>query len=251
MWVFIPLTSHGMSGHSKWSTIKRQKAVTDARRSAVFTKFGRLISVAARQGGDDPATNFRLRLAIDKAREANMPNDNIHRAIQAGLGSGQGDHVKEVMYEGFGPGGVAVIVQAVTDNPNRTSAEVRSLYSRHGGTMGGQNSVGWMFVSKGVIRIPLAAVTGGRDQFQLDVIDAGAEDVRDEDDQMVIATVPENLHQMKEWLTQRGMKTGAAEVELVPTTTISLDQAAREKLYALLTALDELDDVTTVLSNDV
>lgn len=239
-----------MSGHSKWSTIKRQKAVTDARRSAVFTKLGRLISVAARAGGADPVMNFRLRLAIDKARAANMPNHNIERAIEAGAGSGKEGQTKEVVYEGFGPGQVAIMVQAITDNSNRTSAEVRSVFTKHGGSMGGQNSVGWMFAPKGVARISSSALAGkSTDEFELAMIDQGADDVRHEDDTLVVTTPPEKLSPLQEYL--RGQNISAeAEVELVPTTTVEVDERTQEKVYELLGALDELDDVTSVVSND-
>lgn len=240
-----------MSGHSKWSTIKRQKAVTDARRSAVFTKYGRLITVAARLGGSDPSMNFRLRLAIDKARAANMPNNNIERAIQAGAGAGKEGQTKEVMYEGFGPGQVAIMVQAITDNSNRTAADVRTVFSKHGGSMGGQNSVGWMFASKGVLRIPLSGLKDlSDDDLSLSLIDRGAEDVQRESDHLVITTSPDQLHSIQEWLTANHL-TAEAEVELVPSTTVSVDPSVREKLYELLSALDELDDVTSVSSNDV
>ncbi len=240
-----------MSGHSKWSTIKRQKAVTDARRSAVFTKYGRLISVAARQGGADPATNFRLRLAIDKAKAANLPNSNIDRAIQAGSGAGNEGQSKDVVYEGFGPGGAAVMVEAITDNPNRTASEVRQTFTKHGGSMGGQNSVGWMFTSKGVITLPTLSVTADRDQFQLDAIDAGAEDVRMDDDHITIIAAPDHVQAMKDWLSDRKLDQATVELTLVPTSTTTLSPADQDKHYGLMSALDDLDDVTNVISNDV
>lgn len=240
-----------MSGHSKWSTIKRQKAVTDARRSTVFTKYGRLISVAARQGGPDPVMNFRLRLAIDKAKSVNMPNDNIERAIKAGAGENKEGQTKEVLYEGFGPGQVAIMVQAITDNSNRTAAEVRGVFTKHGGSMGGHNSVGWMFSPKGVIRVPPASLSGQpKEELELGLIDAGAEDVREDDQGVVIVTAPEHLHVLQDWLGAKGLAGLEAEVELVPGTTVTPDQAAQPKLYGLLEALDELDDVTNIYSND-
>ncbi len=188
-----------MSGHSKWSTIKRQKAVTDSRRAAVFTKLGRLIAVAARAGGGDPVMNFRLRLAIDKARAANVPNDNIERAVKAGSGEEKEGQTKEIVYEGFGPGGVAVIVNALTDNPNRTASEVRTAFAKHGGSLGGQNSVAWMFRLRGVLAIPKDALPGAdREALELSVIDAGADDVREEGDVLVIECPPDRLPALRQ-----------------------------------------------------
>ncbi len=235
-----------MSGHSKWSTIKRQKSVTDARRSVVFTKYARLISVAARLGGADPASNFRLRLAIDKAKAANLPNENIERAIRAGSGEGKEGQSKEMLYEGFGPGGVAILVQAITDNPNRTAAEVRSLLTKHGGSMGSHNSVGWMFTSKGVIRLPSAI----SEELELGVIDAGAEDVRQEDGASIIMSSVDALESVKNWLADRGLASSEAEVELLPTTMVAVEEDVRLKLNDLLGALDELDDVTNIFTNE-
>lgn len=240
-----------MSGHSKWSTIKRQKAVTDSKRSAAFTKLARLITVAARLGGGDPGMNFRLRLAIDKAKSANVPNDNIDRAIKTGTGEGKDTQTKEVLYEGFAPGGVAVMVEAITDNSNRTAAEVRGVFSKHGGSMGSQNSVGWMFQRSGVARVTLANVSHDqREQLELTLIDAGATDVRDEDDQVIAVTTPETLMRVRQAFTSAQLE-AEADIEFLPTTTVSIDAATRDKVYTLLEALDELDDVTHVYSNDV
>lgn len=237
-----------MSGHSKWSTIKRQKAVTDSKRSAAFTKLARLITVAARIGGGDPDMNFRLRLAIDKAKAANVPNDNIERAIKSGTGEGKDTQTKDVLYEGFGPGGVAIMVEAITDNSNRTAAEVRGVFSKHGGSMGGQNSVGWMFERSGVAQIPLPAPQS-REALELELIDAGATDVRDDSGQLVITCAPELLMSIRQLLAKSGF-TAEADTEFLPTTTVTVDAATRENLYNLLGALDDLDDVTHVYSND-
>lgn len=240
-----------MSGHSKWSTIKRQKAVTDSRRSAVFTKLGRLITVAARAGGGDPAMNFRLRLAIDTAKSANVPNENIARAIKAGTGTGKEGLSKELTYEGFGPGGVAVIVNAVTDNANRTAAEIRSLFNQHGGSLGGQNSVAWMFQLRGVLRLPTDQLTADRRQIlALTAIDAGAEDVRDEDDRVVIVTSPESLPGLQSALATMKLSSLEAVVELVPTTTATVPEESVGQLHQLFEALEELPDVTSIASNE-
>jgi YebC/PmpR family DNA-binding regulatory protein len=238
-----------MSGHSKWSTIKRQKAVTDSRRSAVFTKLARQITISARLGGGDPTMNFRLRLAIDKAKAANVPNDNIERAIKSGTGEGKEGQTKEVLYEGFGPGGTAILVEAITDNPNRTAAEVRSTFSKHGGTMGAQHSVGWMFQLRGVTRVELKSIQSSREALELSCIDAGAEDVREDDEHIIVLSPPERLPDIGAAL---GTQTNAAEsdVEYVPTTTVTLTDADQEALHALLEALDALDDVTRVTTNE-
>lgn len=240
-----------MSGHSKWSTIKRQKGITDSKRSAVFTKLARLISVAARSGGGDPDTNFKLRLAIDKAKASNVPNDNIDRAIKAGTGVGDTGQTKEVVYEGFGPGGAAIMIEAVTDNSNRTATEVRGLFTKHSAKLGSLHSVSWMFARRGVVRLPTASMTGEqRQEIELSLIDAGAEDVREEADQLVVIAPTERLHQVQAAVKKSGL-TGQADMEFIPTTTVTLDAVVRQKLYALLEALDELDDVTHVTGNDV
>jgi YebC/PmpR family DNA-binding regulatory protein len=239
-----------MSGHSKWSTIKRQKAVTDAKRSAAFTKLGRQITVAARLGGGDPLMNFRLRLAIDKAKAGNMPNDNIDRAIKAGTGEGKDSQTKDVLYEGFGPGGVAIMVEAITDNPNRSAAEVRTTFTKHGGSMGGQNSVGWMFTRSGVIRLPKSSVSDDQvEALELLAIDAGATDVSVDGDELVIITPVEQLRTIHETVAATA-PAAEADVEFVPTTTTAIDPATQEKLHALLGSLDDLDDVTRVTSNE-
>ncbi|MEK7637283.1 MAG: YebC/PmpR family DNA-binding transcriptional regulator [Patescibacteria group bacterium] len=239
-----------MSGHSKWSTIKRQKGVTDSRRSAVFTKLGRLITVAARLGGSDPAMNFRLRLAIDKAKSANLPNDNIERAVKSGTGADKDTQTKDVLYEGFGPGGAAILVEAVTDNGNRTAAEVRRVFVKYGGSLGAQHSVGWMFARRGVMRVPLASVPPARRQeLELALIDAGAEDVGEADAQLVITAAPDRLARVSRAVADRRFS-AEIDVEYVPTTITTIAGAAQTKLYDLLEALDELDDVTRITCNE-
>lgn len=240
-----------MSGHSKWSTIKRQKGVADSKRSAAFSKLGRLITIAARTGGKDPAMNFRLRLAIDKARDVNMPNANIERAVAAGAGEGKGEISKEALYEGFGPGGVAVMVEAITDNPNRTSAEIRMLFSKAGGSLGAQNSVGWMFTLHGVVRISTSTIPAEqRDVLFLEVVDAGADDVREDGEEILFLTTPEKLQAVKTWLEGRGLPIANAQLEFIPTTTVAVPPENQPQLYALLEELDNHPDVTAIFSND-
>lgn len=238
-----------MSGHSKWSTIKRQKGVADAKRSALFSKLARQISLAAR-AGKDPEANFKLRLAIDRARAANLPNTNIERAVKAGSGELAGSDLKELTYEGYGPGNVAVLVQALTDNPNRTAPEIRSLFSAHGGSLGAANSVAWMFQSRGVFRLPLNTLDPEREARELALIDAGADDVIENQDELIVYTPPEKFATVRAWLSDQHISPTAADLELVPQTTVTVDQTVQSQLYALLEALDAHDDVTAVYTNE-
>lgn len=240
-----------MSGHSKWSTIKRQKAVTDSRRASLFTKLGRLISVATRAGGNDPTMNFRLRLAIDKARAANMPNDNVERAIKAGTGEGRSDLTKEVVYEGFGPGHVAVIIQAVTDNTNRTAGEIRAVFQKFGGQLGPQNSISWMFGLMAVARVPQTSVSQlDRDRFQLAIIDAGADDIQSDDDRLVIKAKSDQLGSLRTALDAQGVAGYELDLEYVPQTTVVIDEISRRQLFSFFDGLEDLSDVTNFFSND-
>lgn len=239
-----------MSGHSKWSTIKRQKAVTDAKRAKVFTKLARLITIAARQGGD-PAMNFRLRLAIDQARSANVPNDNIERAIKAGTGVGRGGQAKEVIYEGYGPGGVAILVEAVTANPNRTAAEVRSVFSKHDGRLGAQHSVSWMFVRRGVTTVELNSLSPAqREKLELALIDLGLDDLREDGQRLTILSTPEQLPAVRQVLQTAQVNVESAGLELVPTTSVMIEPPLADRLYMLLEDLEELDEVTQVYCNE-
>ena len=241
-----------MSGHSKWKTIKRQKGVTDAKRSQVFTKFGHEISVAARQGGPDPESNPRLRLAIDRAREQNMPKDNIERAIKRATGEGAEATIEEVVYEGYGPGGIAILVHALTDNRNRTVSEVRNAFARAGGNMGEAGSVSWLFDTRGVISID---VTRGEtigldpDEIALRAIDSGADDVQVDDGTVEIYTKPEALDAIRRALSESGVPVASAEISQVPKSTITLDARQAEQTLRLLDSLDSLDDVQRVASN--
>jgi YebC/PmpR family DNA-binding regulatory protein len=236
-----------MAGHSKWKQIKRQKAVVDQRRGAQFTKLGREITMAAKQGGGDPAGNARLRLAILKAKEGNMPADIVERAIAKAVGGLDASQLDEVLYEGYGPGGTAVMVEAVTDNRNRTVAEIRNAFGKGGGSMGESGSVGWMFATRGVITL---SVDGGdADEIELQAIEAGADDILLEEDQLSVYTKPEDLETVNQALVDAGYKPSSAEVARVPSTTVSLDQKDGLQTLKLLDRLEDLDDVQRVFSN--
>lgn len=236
-----------MSGHSKWSTIKRQKAITDNRRSAVFTKHAKLITVAARIGGADTDTNFRLRLAIQKAREANMPNDNIERAIQKGAGSSGDTQLESVMYEGYGPHGSALIIEGVTDNKNRTTGELRNILSKAGGSLASTNSVAWQFTQKGVARISSDALAGrNSDEIQLAIVDAGADDVIEEPEGWTILCPREQFAKVLAAINHLKMPVASQGLEYIPNATVDpVDRAATEKLIETLEDHDDIENVYT------
>jgi YebC/PmpR family DNA-binding regulatory protein len=236
-----------MAGHSKWKQIKHYKAAADAKRGAQFTKLIREITVAAKAGGGDPGGNPRLRTAIENARAASMPKDNIERAIKKGTGELEGVQYSEVMYEGYGPGGVALIIQAVTDNPTRTVAEIRHKLSRGGGNLGATNSVAWMFDRRGQIYVDAAE----RDEDTLleVALDAGAEDVRREDDQFVVSTDPGAVHTVRSAIEAKGVPVAESDVSWVPKTTVRVEGKTAESLVKLLEELEELDDVQKVDAN--
>jgi YebC/PmpR family DNA-binding regulatory protein len=239
-----------MSGHSKWSTIKRKKGAADAKRGQLFTKLTREITVAAKEGGGDPDSNFRLRLAVQRARSENMPLDNIQRAIQKGTGGGSdGAQYEEITYEGYGPNGVALLVQALTDNRNRTVAEVRSMFTKSGGSLGEAGSVGWMFEPRGLIMIE---PKNGEDpdEITMTAIDAGADDVSvEEDGQVEVITSFEDLKHVQETLSGQGLNITSAETTMIPKTTMALDDKAIEQALRLVERLEDLDDVQTVYTN--
>jgi YebC/PmpR family DNA-binding regulatory protein len=237
-----------MSGHSKWSTIKRQKGVTDAKRSAVFTKVAREISVAARQGGGDPDANYRLRLAIEKARSVNMPADNIKRTIDKATGGGEAEQFEEIVYEGYGPGGVAVLVEAATDNRNRTAAEVRSIFTKAGGQLAGSGAVAWQFEPRGLIAVSRAGSVDA-DEVELAAIDAGAEDVESDDETIEIYTAPADLEAVRKALEGAGMAVDSAENTMVAKQTVELDSTRARQALRLVELLEELDDVQRVTAN--
>ena len=237
-----------MSGHSKWSSIKHQKGAKDVQRGALFTKLAREITVAVRAGGGgDPEANYRLRLAVQKARTNNMPNDNIERSIKKALGEDDNTTYDDVLYEGFGPGGAAILVQALTDNRNRTVSEVRSVFAKYGGNMGESGSVGWMFANRGVITIN----TDGKDpdEVALMAIDAGAADVEDSDGVLEAYTEPQDLKAVEDAVRAQGLGVDEASLRYVASTPMELDQQQTVQALRLIEKLEELDDVQQVFSN--
>jgi YebC/PmpR family DNA-binding regulatory protein len=235
-----------MSGHSKWASIKHKKAITDARRGQAYTKLANLIALAAKQGGGDPEMNFRLRLAVAKAKAANMPTANIERAIKKGLGEGDGAAVEEIMYEGYGPGGVAIMVEVATDNRNRTAAEVRSAFSKHGGRLGESGSVAYQFVQRGVI----ALKADDPDSVALMAIEAGAEDLEQDNSSVTIYTIPTDLDRVRSQLSEAGLDVESAELSWVPKTIMTVsDPKTAQTIMRLMDALDDLDDVTGTAAN--
>ena len=237
-----------MSGHSKWSTIKRAKGVTDAKRSAVFTKVAREISVAARQGGGDPDANYRLRLAIEKARSVNMPADNIKRTIDKATGGGDAEQFEEIVYEGYGPGGIAILVEAQTDNRNRTAAEVRSIFVKAGGQLAGSGAVAWQFEPRGFIEVPRRGVDV--DEVTLAAIDAGAEDIESDGEEMIaIYTSPHDLEAVRKRLEAGGVPVESAESTMVAKQTVELDSSKARQALRLVELLEDLEDVSRVTAN--
>jgi YebC/PmpR family DNA-binding regulatory protein len=236
-----------MSGHSHWARIKHKKAVTDARRGKHFSKVARIIIVAARRGGGDPNMNLSLRYAIDKARSINMTNDAIDRAIKRGTGEGGGANYEEVVYEGYGPAGVAVYCEALTDNRNRTVGEVRKIFEMSGGSLGGPNSVGWMFHKKGIIAIPAEGTT--EDALIEMALEAGAEDVTSTPDGFEVTCAPTAFDAVKKALTDRGLNITSAEISMIPQNTVKLESEAAGKVMRLIENLEENDDVQNVYAN--
>lgn len=236
-----------MSGHSKWSTIKRKKAKEDQKRGNIFSRLAREIIVAARQGGGDPSANTRLKVAIQAAKAANMPADNIARAIKRGTGEVEGAQLEEVTYEAYGPGGVAMCVEVMTDNKNRTTPEVRHILDRHGGSMAEAGAVTWMFDRKGMVIVDKDRAT--EEQIMEAVLDAGAEDIRESDDVFEVYCPPGRLADVTDALGAAGVEFASAEVSLVPKTVIPLEGKNAAKFVKLLEALEAHDDVQTVFAN--
>ena len=233
-----------MAGHSKWATIKRQKGANDAKRGALFTKLGNGIAVAARNGAD-PDMNFALRLAIDRAKAANMPQANIQRSIDRGSGKLGGDQIQEVTYEGYGPGGVAILVECATDNVNRTLPQVRTAFTKHGGSLAEKGSVAFQFDRRGVIR-----VVGTGDDMLMQALEAGAQDVQEEGEESVVYTDPKELAKVRDGLKEAGLKIEDAELTFVPNNTVEInDKDKAGKIMRLMDALDDLDDVTATHVN--
>lgn len=244
-----------MSRHSHWAKIKRSKGAEDAKRGAAFTKLSRAITIAAREKGADPVMNFKLRLTIDAARAANMPKDTIERAIARATGGSEGSELAEVTYEAIGPGGVVLMIDAVTDNKNRTSGNLKALLSKHGGSLAGVGAVKWQFEEKGVVRLPLdgkGMVGVLRDDFELELIDHGASDVREEDGGLTIHTAPGDYERMNEFLASKNISAEYSAIEWVPKNTIAVDDpAVRVSLDALYEALDADDDVANYATNEI
>jgi YebC/PmpR family DNA-binding regulatory protein len=236
-----------MSGHSKWSTIKHKKAATDAKRGQQFSKIAREITVAAQRGGD-PTANPTLRMLIQKARAVNMPSDNVDRAIKKGTGELAGDRIEEISYEGFAPGGVQVVIEAMSDNRNRTTAEVKHLFTRNGGSLGGGGGVSRVFIRKGVITVPAASVD--EDKLPELALEAGAEDMTREGDNFEITTDPAGLVEVSEALAKNGVKVESSEISRIPQTTVPVTEKTKAaSILRFVEALEELEDVQNVYAN--
>ncbi|NPV52052.1 MAG: YebC/PmpR family DNA-binding transcriptional regulator [Firmicutes bacterium] len=239
-----------MSGHSKWANIKHKKAKADAMRGRVFTRVAREIIVAARQGGGDPEANFRLRMAIQKARDVNMPNESIVRAIKRGTGEGgEGSNYEELTYEGYGPGGVAVLLDVMTDNKNRTASDIRYIFSKHGGNLGEAGCVAWMFEKRGLITMNRSDTSLSEDDLMNYAVEAGAEDFKADEETVEIITNYEDLESVREFLASKGLKLATAEVTMVPKTTIPVSGKEARQVLELVESLEDHDDVQQVYAN--
>ena len=236
-----------MSGHSKWSTIKRKKGAADAKRGKIFTKLIREIATAARMGGGDVDANPRLRLAVEKARSANMPKDNIERGIKKGTGAGEGEAYEEVVYEGYGPGGTAILIEALTDNKNRTVGEVRHALTKHGGNLGASGCVAYLFEKKGLLSFESEGIDS--DALLEEALEAGADDVVESDGLLEVVTSPGSFEAVKASLTEAGFEAQLAEITMQPATTVALEGKEAESMLRVADALDDLDDVQAVHAN--
>lgn len=238
-----------MSGHSKWANIKRRKGKQDAVRGKIFTKIGKEIFAAARAGGGEPENNLRLRNALDKAKEANMPQDTIARTIKKATGELDGVNYEEIVYEGYGPAGVAVLINILTDNRNRTAAEIRHIFSKHGGNLGETGCVAWMFEQKGVITFEKEGLGKSADDIMLLALDAGADDIKEDADVIEVVTDPSQFEGVKAALEAAGLKATEAEITMVPQTTVQLTGKDAEKMLKMMDLLEEHDDVQDVFAN--
>jgi YebC/PmpR family DNA-binding regulatory protein len=236
-----------MSGHSKWHSIKHKKGATDAKRGKLFTKFIKEITVAARTGGGDADANARLRKAILDAKSGNMPNDTIDRAIRRGTGAEEGVNYEEITYEGYGPGGVALLIESVTDNRNRTVAEIRHMFSKNGGNLGEAGSVGWLFEKKGYIVVDKAAKP--EDELFEIAIEAGADDLREDGDNFEIITSPENFEAVQTAIKTAGIEPQMAEISMVPQTYVKLEGSSAQQMLRLMETIEDHDDVQKVYAN--
>lgn len=240
----------GVSGHSKWANIRHKKAKVDATRGKIFTKVAREIIVAARQGGGDPEANFRLRMAIQKARSVNMPNDSIMRAIKRGIGeSGEANAYEELTYEGYGPGGVALLLEVMTDNKNRAASDIRYLFSKHGGSLGEAGCVAWMFERRGLLAVDKERLGMSEDDLMALAVEAGAEDFKVEDGSVEITTAYEDFEHVREFLESKGVEFTVAELSMIPKTTVEVTGKTAQQVLALIEDLEELDDVQEVYAN--
>ena len=235
-----------MAGHSKWANIKHRKEAQDNKKGKIFTKIARELTVAAKIGGGDPTANSRLRLALDKARAANMPKDNVERAIKKGTGEGNDQVFEDIMYEGYAPGGVGILVKTLTDNRNRTIMEVRTVITKRGGSMAEAGAVSWQF-DKGIIEVPIAACT--EDEIMDYALEAGAEDVVTDGDVYAITTAPADFEAVKNKLAENGIEPEFAEIAMKPRMTVDVEGDAAKKIIALVEALEDLDDVQEVYGN--
>ncbi len=236
-----------MAGHSKWANIKHRKEAQDNKKGKVFTKIARELTVAAKIGGGDPTSNSRLRLALDKARAANMPKDNVERAIKKGTGEGNDQIFEDIMYEGYASGGIGILIKALTDNRNRSNMEIRTVVTKRGGSMAEPGAVSWQFDNKGVIEVPVNACS--EDEIMEYALESGAEDVVTEGDIYVITTAPSDFEAVKNSLETKNISIEYAEVTMKPRTTIDVDKEAAKKIIALVEALEDLDDVQEVYGN--
>ncbi len=239
-----------MSGHSKWSKVKQKKGAIDAKRSANFTKLSKAITIAARDGGGDPDMNFKLRMAIDRGRAGNLPKDKIEKAILRGTGEGDTGLIEEAVYEAYGPGGVGMLIECLTDNKNRTVAEVKHTVGKYNGSMAGPGSVMWMFDRKGVVRVDDASKVPDRDTLELTLIDAGAEDIKDEDGSIVVVTDISDLQKVTEAMSLLEIKPDSAELEYLPKEPVDVEDNVADSVLKLCEALDENDDVNNIYTNE-
>ncbi|MBI4652914.1 YebC/PmpR family DNA-binding transcriptional regulator [Candidatus Kuenenbacteria bacterium] len=240
-----------MSGHSKWATTKRQKGITDLKRGALFTKLGNIISIASREGGEDSESNFKLRLAIEKAKQANMPKENIERAVKRGVGKLEGSKIEEIIYEAFGPDGIPLIIEVLTDNKNRAVSNIKSILNKHGGSLSGPNSVLWKFKKCGVIRVNKVELSNGvnLEEFELKLMDLQIEDMEEEDEELVIYTKLEDFQKVKEELEQQKIKIDYAEIEWInkeKNNLTNVTEKTKEKMEKIFEELDDEIDVSNV-----
>lgn len=251
---YLLLILQRMSGHSKWATTHRQKEVADQKRGRIFTKLGRAITIAAKQGDGDPDSNFKLRLAMERAKQANMPKDNIERAIKRGTGEAGGATIEEVVYEAFGPEGVALIIKVLADNKNRTLSGIKNILNKSGGKLAGNNAIAWMFAQKGVLKIsnynpPAGGLISNVDEFELKLIEIGADDLEEDGNDLIVYTALASFQKVKEFVESKNLKIDSAEVEFVPKKENLIEVKNPEALEKLLAALEEDDDVEEVYTN--